>query len=449
MTEWVMLTDFALAGALLLAGKILRIYCPPLQRLYLPAAVLAGIIGLFLGPSGLNILPWSQGFATNASLLTAALFAALGLTTDLPSPRLLAQRAGSLWAFNQVATVSQWLFAALMGLIMATFIWPELNPGFGLVLSAGFMGGHGTSVVVGNIFGQLGWADAMTLGLTFATAGVFISISLGMVILQAAVKFGLVKDFTCFDKMDSYQQKGLIAPSEQQPVMRETLSALSVDSFAIHLAIVAGVTAFAYHSANYLSSFMGQMQIPNFVTAFIGGMLVRAIAKRTGGKRYLCDKVFSHAGATTTDFLIVFGISAIKITVLTQYLLPMILLLTGGILFTLFLVLWVAPRMLGEDWFEKGIFSWGWLTGTVAMGIALLRVIDPKMKGTVLDDYAIAYVPGSITDVFIISMMPIAMVKGYQAEAFLVGFGYLALVLALWYWLLRRKNQPGIKLQQA
>ena len=443
MTKWVMLTDFALVGALLLLGKILRVHCRPLQRIYMPVAVLAGMVGLILGPSGVDILPWGRDFASNASLLTAVLFAALGLATDLPSPRCVAQRAGSLWAFNQIATVSQWLFAAMLGLFLATFFWPGLNPGFGLILSAGFMGGHGTAVVVGNIFSDLGWADALTLGLTFATAGIFISISVGMLILQLAVKLGVIRNFTCFNRMDDYQRKGLIAPGKQQAVLKETLSALSVDSFAIHIALIAVVTAFAYHSANYLSSFSDQIQIPNFVTAFIGGMMVRLVARKTGCSCYLCDNVFSHAGATTTDFLIVFGISSIKVMVLASYLLPMLILLVSGTLFTLFLVLWVAPRMLGEEWFEKGIFSWGWLTGTVAMGIALLRIIDPRMNGGVLDDYAIAYVPGSITDVFIISMMPLAMVHGYYTEAVMASAVYLLLVLFVWkVFLCRSQGQP-------
>ena len=33
-----------------------------------------------------------------------------------------------------------------------------------------------------------------------------------------------------------------------------------------------------------------------------------------------------------------------------------------------------------DCWFEKAIFTWGWFTGTMAMGIALLRVADPKMR---------------------------------------------------------------------
>ncbi|MDW2105284.1 sodium:glutamate symporter, partial [Vibrio sp. 1580] len=207
---------------------------------------------------------------------------------------------------------------------------------------------------------------------------------------------------------------GLVKPTEQEPVMKDTMSSLSVDSFAIHAALVVVVTAFSYVAANYLSSFHDKVQIPTFVTGFLGGMLVRIVAKQTKASRYLCDGAFKHAAGISTDYLIIFGISAIKITVLAQYLAPMIVLAIGGIAFTLWLIFWVAPRIMGDDWFEKGIFSWGWLTGTVAMGIALLRIVDPKMRSKVLDDYAIAYVPGSITDIFIISLMPIAMYNGME-----------------------------------
>ncbi|WP_026972800.1 sodium/glutamate symporter [Aliagarivorans marinus] len=440
MTNWLMLNDFAIAGCLLLLGKVIRVHSRLLQRFYLPSAVIAGIIGLALGPSSLDILPWSGSFGSNAGLLTTVLFCSLGLATDIPSPSQVANRAGSLWAFNQIATVSQWMFAALFGLFLATFIWPELNSGFGLVMSSGFMGGHGTSVVVGEIFGDLGWEDALTLCLSFATAGIFIAIILGMLLLQLALKLGLIDNFASFEQMDRYQRRGLIEPEKQQAVMTETMSSLSVDSFAVHLAMVAAVTAFAYLSGEYLSSFHPKVQIPTFVTGFIGGMLVRRIAQLTGSANYLCDKVFNHASGCSTDYLIVFGISSIQVMVLANYLLPMVVLMLGGISFTLFLILWVAPKILGKGWFEKGIFSWGWLTGTVAMGIALLRIVDPKMRSKVLDDYAIAYVPGSITDIFVISLMPLAMVSGYHWLAFAVAASYITVVLGIWRFVLPKQG---------
>jgi ESS family glutamate:Na+ symporter len=402
-------------------------------------------MGLAFGPAGMDILPWTDTFTANAGLLTAALFSALGLATDVPSPKTVAQRAGSLWAFNQIASVSQWLFAAMLGWIVTSLFWPEINTGLGVTMSAGFMGGHGTSAVVGDIFGSLGWEDAFSISLTFATVGIFLSIGIGMLILQVALKLGWINTFTSFNNMDDYERKGLVKPSEQQAVMKDTMSSLSVDAFAIHAALVVIVTAFSYVAADYLSSFHDKVQIPTFVTGFLGGMLVRIIAQQTKASKYLCDGAFNHASGMSTDYLIVFGISSIKITVLANYLAPMIVLAFGGVLFTLWLVLWVAPRILGENWFEKGIFSWGWLTGTVAMGIALLRIVDPNMRSKVLDDYAIAYVPGSITDIFIISLMPFAMYHGMQWQALGVGLGYIALVLFIWRFVFNRAKKTVVQ----
>ncbi|GAJ70651.1 LOW QUALITY PROTEIN: sodium/glutamate symporter [Vibrio sp. JCM 18904] len=436
MPKGLMLTDLAIAGLLLILAKVIRVHAPLLQRMYIPSAVLAGLFGLIFGPACTYC--WTDTFTANASLLTAALFSALGLATDVPSPKTVAQRAGSLWAFNQIASVSQWLFAAMFGLVLTTFFWPEINPGFGVTMSAGFMGGHGSASVVGEIFTGLGWEDGFTLGLTFATVGIFISISVGMLMLQFALKMGWIRSFTTFDSMDEHERKGLVKPVDQEPVMKDTMSSLSVDSFAIHAALVVVVTAFSYVAANYLSSFHDKVQIPTFVTGFLGGMLVRIVAKQTKASRYLCDGAFKHAAGISTDYLIIFGISAIKITVLAsicrwclQSAVSPSHYGSSGL---------PPPRIMGEDWFEKGIFSWGWLTGTVAMGIALLRIVDPKMRSKVLDDYAIAYVPGSITDIFIISLMPIAMYNGMHWQALGVGLGYIAIVLFIWRFIFKRNR---------
>ncbi len=259
-----------------------------------------------------------------------------------------------------------------------------------------------------------------------------------MLILQVALKMGWIKTFTNFNNMDEFQRKGLIKPNQQQAVMKDTMSSLSVDAFAIHAALVVIVTAFAYVSADFLSSFHDKVQIPTFVTGFLGGMFVRIVAKQSKASKYLCDGAFNHAAGMSTDYLIIFGISSIKITVLAAYLAPMIVLALGGVMFTLWLVLWVAPRIMGDNWFEKGIFSWGWLTGTVAMGIALLRIVDPNMRSKVLDDYAIAYVPGSITDIFIISLMPLAMYHGMHWHALAAGLSYIAVVLFIWRFVFTR-----------
>ncbi|KOO11321.1 hypothetical protein AKJ18_29710, partial [Vibrio xuii] len=60
MPQGLMLTDLAIAGSLLIIAKILRVHLPLLQRMYIPSAVLAGIIGLVFGPAVLGGLPWTD-----------------------------------------------------------------------------------------------------------------------------------------------------------------------------------------------------------------------------------------------------------------------------------------------------------------------------------------------------------------------------------------------------
>ncbi|GAA4900079.1 sodium:glutamate symporter [Ferrimonas pelagia] len=433
LSNWDLFTDFGIAGGLLLTGKWLRANVVLLQRLYLPAALIAGLLALALGPSGVDLLPWSAGFASNASVLTVALFGTLGLSTDFPSMQVLMRRAGTLWAFNQIATVSQWAFVAMVGLGLMMFVWPDLPPAFGLVLSAGFMGGHGTGVVVGEALQGQGWADALTLALTTATVGIFASILIGMMLLHFGLKRGWIKGFSSFDKMSPIQRRGLVPLEEQDSVGRSSVSSISVDTLALHGSLILLVTVIGQHSAVYLSSFHEMVQVPAFVTAFVLGLAVRALLKRSGGNEYFDDRLFQHGTSASTDFLIVFGIGAIQITILLNYALPLIVMVLIGVLFNLFLVLVVAPRIFGDNWFEKAVFSWGWLTGTVGMGIALLRIIDPKMRAKVLDDYAIAYVPGSITDMVIISLVPILMMQGMAHLAIGGMWLYVLAVTLVWF----------------
>ena len=49
--------SLAILGILLLVGTILRLYVPFIKKFFLPASLIAGFIGLLLGPSVLNVIP--------------------------------------------------------------------------------------------------------------------------------------------------------------------------------------------------------------------------------------------------------------------------------------------------------------------------------------------------------------------------------------------------------
>ena len=55
-------------------------------------------------------------------------------------------------------------------------------------------------------------------------------------------------------------------------------------------------------------------------------------------------------------------------------------------------VLWFAGRRSFRNfWFERSLFTFGWNTGVVGTGVALLRVVDPRLRSGTLEDYGLAY----------------------------------------------------------
>lgn len=59
MTAFDLLIDFAIMSLLLVVAQFLRAHIKPIQKLLLPSSVVAGLIGLVLGPQCLNLLPLS------------------------------------------------------------------------------------------------------------------------------------------------------------------------------------------------------------------------------------------------------------------------------------------------------------------------------------------------------------------------------------------------------
>lgn len=79
MTINTLLVDFACASILILLGMFLRAKLKFIQRSFIPASLLAGFLGLALGPSFLNILPLSEHIGSYAGVITILVFAAVGI----------------------------------------------------------------------------------------------------------------------------------------------------------------------------------------------------------------------------------------------------------------------------------------------------------------------------------------------------------------------------------
>lgn len=89
-----------------------------------------------------------------------------------------------------------------------------------------------------------------------------------------------------------------------------------------------------------------------------------------------------------------------------------------GVSFALFFLFFIAKRLFHNYWFERGIFVFGWTTGVVAMGVTLLRIVDPDFRSKALEDYGIAYVFISMVELAIVSILPSIVALGFVSGNF-------------------------------
>ena len=409
-TPWTLFVDIGIISLLLLIGKLMRVKIKWIQKLFIPPSLLAGFIGLACGPHGFDILPISEQTGTYAGILIAFIFGALPLTSQKTKGNQ--QEIGAMWVYSQTGLLLQWAFGGLLGLLVLNKIWP-LSPGFGITMPSGYCGGHGTAAAIGQAFGQLGHDEILTLAMTAATFGIVGSVILGLIF----VKWGAKKKHTTYladyKDLPSELRTGLLPQEKRESMGESTCSSISIDSLTFNLAIICAIALGGYGISKLAAHFMPGFELPVFSCAFVFGILFKKLLDRTRASESICPQTVGHISGSMTDYLVAFGIASIKVSVVIEYIVPLAILLLSGLAVTLIYVFIMARKLMKECWFEKALFTWGWFTGTMAMGIALLRVVDPKMKSRCLDSYALAYLFIAPVEISLITFAPVAFVNGY------------------------------------
>lgn len=411
-TPWTLLTDIGIISAFLLLGKWARARLTWLQRLFIPPSLLAGFAGLVFGPGVLGWLPLSDKLGSYAGILIALVFSCLPLTSERKSTASGEGKIGRMWAYSQAGMLLQWGLGGLLGCFVLSRFWP-VDPACGLSMPAGFCGGHGTAAALGDAFGQHGLEDIRTLAMTAATIGIIASVVIGMALIRRGAEKGDTSYLGHFDDLPPELRSGVL-PKERRFSMGEaTFSAISLDSMTFNFGMVALITLAGYGLSKGVEALWPALMLPVFSCAFIAGILVRSVLRKTHVDGYLSKPIIGHLSGAFTDYLVAFGVASIKLEIVARYIVPLTLLLAVGLLATLLYVFLLGRRFHKTAWFEKSIFTWGWFTGTMAMGIALLRITDPDSKSGCLNDYAYAYLYIAPVEISLVTFAPLLFVQGF------------------------------------
>ena len=347
-TCYSMLIDFTIAAIFLFVAKLLREKIKILQSLFIPVSLLAGFLALIAGKNGLKLIQFSGQAGSYSGMLIIAVFVSLGLRGFNFSKGGIKEnfdRIGSYYCLRNIGWCFQYSFPIIFSVLILGIFAPDLNPAFGMLIPAGFQGGHGTAAALGTTLGE------------------------------------------------------------------ETVSPMAIDPLAWHLMLILIPTGLGYLLTNYLQDLTGY-GLPSFSIGFLVAIVFHFVLKAIKADKYVDNRIVSRMGSCCTDFLVFFGVATINIPVVLEYIVPFSLLMLFGIVWVVIHFAVIAPRLLKQEWFERGIYVYGYSTGVTAIGMALLRIVDPENKSCTLDDAAIVTPIESIIEVFALAYVPVACVQG-------------------------------------
>ena len=107
-TPWVFLVDMGFIFALMLVGKFIRVKVKIIQKLFIPPSLIAGLLGLAMGPHGLGWIPFSGNLSSYAAVLIALVFATLPFSAQKTSVKEVVTRVGPMWVYAQIGMLLQW-----------------------------------------------------------------------------------------------------------------------------------------------------------------------------------------------------------------------------------------------------------------------------------------------------------------------------------------------------
>lgn len=427
-----LLYDFAIMSALLLVAKIIRVKVKVVQEFYIPTALIAGFLGLFLGKQFLNILPFSGEIGNYSGILIAILFGSMFLgNKKKESFKTMLSSVGDTFLVNGAAEIGQYGVFVLIGLTVLPILFPGIHEAFGMMLPSGFIGGHGTAAAVGTVVAEAGWIEGTSVGQTFATIGLLSGIVVGVILINIGARKGYTKIIKEVKALPEEMRTGLVPEGKRVSLGETTVNSMSIEPLTWHLGLVLIAVGLAYLTNSWLKILFPKVSFPVYGLALLCSIVLQFVLKCLKMDNYVDKKIITHIGSSATDYLVAFGVASINISVVLQYWIPIVLLSVMGLVFVILWHFIISKRFFKTYWYERSLYIFGMSTGVLATGVILLRILDPEFETGVLEDFGFAWIFLSIVDMLVVSLTPMFVLNGMGIMCGLVLVLIASICLAL------------------
>lgn len=278
----------------------------------------------------------------------------------------------------------------------------DFYPTFGTELSAGFAGGHGTAGVVGSLLQSMNqpyWEVAQGVTTTTATVGLISGILVGILLINIAARKGYTKYLKSGANLPEDMRTGIQKDMDKQEIAgKESTNSASIDSLALHLALILGVSGLSFLLTFFLKKYnvLVLSSIPEWAYAIILMYIVWGSMQKLKLGWIVDNKTKSKISSTLADFAIVAAIMSLPIQAVLTYIVPLSIMMIGGLVLTVAASYYLSRFFFKDHWFERGVALLGTNTGVFLTGLLLLKMVDSDLESPVLADYSIAYSFNSI-----------------------------------------------------
>lgn len=413
MTVGELFVALVIIALALVVSNALRLRLAWLRKLFLPSSVIAGLILLLMGPDvigrltpaffeespGLFPAYVQESWAALPGLLINVVFAALFIGKTIPGLRTIWLRAGPQVVVGQTMAWGQYVVGLTLALLVLTPLF-NMNPMVGALIEIGFEGGHGTAAGMADTFADLGFEEGADLALGLATVGIVAGVLIGTLMINIAARRGVIAPSKENDDPEELIREDERPSTQEFSEFKKdlTLEADTTDPLSLHI----GLAGIAILIGWLLLSGLQWVEqvtwarndgleilahVPLFPIAMIGGVIVQLVVTRFGLEHHVSTRTMARIAGTALDFTIVAALATLSLTTLGEYFLPFLLLSTAGIAWGLFVLIVIAPRIIPENWFERGVGDFGQSMGVTVTGLLLMRMADPSNKSGALESF--------------------------------------------------------------
>ncbi|MEM6469933.1 MAG: sodium/glutamate symporter [Planctomycetota bacterium] len=402
-----------IVAALLLAGVFIRQRIPILRRLFIPASVISGFLGLAL-------VICVQQFADSTTWVRQSTETICGTLSGWPGPliavvfatMMLQPPASTKIKVSRGRTARRvarqglmvWIIVlgeTAVGLLAA---WLLIKPRYevpnsiGMLIETGFAGGHGTAAAMGQVFNspEVGLSAGEGLGMLMATCGLVFGLISGIGWINIASRLGWVRshDQDFADQLDVTELKAI----GHERIPPGTLDPLLLQLVWISLAFGAGMLmqSSVLSTAEWIDGRLGFGQVvdetleanvagtaedrstkgelqfiavenaadaelskrltirrvvdfPLFIYTLFGGFFVRKVLNGFGQERRIDPVTISRVSGSSMEVLVVAAITSLQLSLVTQYGGPLLILFLVGAIWTSVCLMVLSKRILPRE----------------------------------------------------------------------------------------------------